>query len=337
MDSQLLRSLIPLLLAGAALGQAPPRIRFSRHPQFPLSVGNQWVYGQRGRAAGEPLTVQVAAANQFHGLTYYQLIGYAEGPAWVRYNAAGELVQYDPAGGPEKLWYPFFAPDGFSFRSQLAVACVQQAALRYRQGEIRVPAGTFSPHLAVEYQPGPCADAGFSEEVFVSGVGMVRRTSLTIAGPRTAELIWARVNGVVVSAPELSFQLAIDRPLYYADFMPPVDPVRSVPVLTARLTLRNTSSLPVTLQFNSGQQYDLVIRDAAGQQVYQWSQGRAFTLVLSRLELKEGERMFVEEIRLADRAGRTLPPGPYTLEAWLTTSAGKVYAATVPLEIQYTF
>jgi hypothetical protein len=281
--------------------------------------------------------VEVASTGQFNGITYYQLSGYAEGRVWVRYNAAGELVQYDLAGGPEKLWYPFGASDGFSYRSQLAVTCVQQAALRYRPGEIRVPAGTFSPHLAVEYQPGPCADAGLSEEVFVSGVGMVRRTSITIAGPRTSELIWARVNGAVISGPELSFHLAIDRPLYYADFMPPVDPVRSVPVLTARLTLRNTSSLPVTLQFNSGQQYDLVIRDAAGQQVYQWSQGRAFTAILGRLELKEGERTFVEEIRLADRSGRTFPQGRYTLEAWLTTSEGKVYAATVPFEIQYTF
>jgi len=32
------------------------------------------------------------------------------------------------------------------------------------------------------------------------------------------------VNGTVISGPELSFSVALDKPLYYADFMPPVDP-----------------------------------------------------------------------------------------------------------------
>ena len=327
-----------LLAAATALAQAPPRVRFSPHPYFPLAVGNQWVYVQRGRVAGEPVTVQITATSQFNGIPYYQITGYAEGPAWVRYNTAGELVQYDASGGADQLWYPFGAPDGSSFRSQVPAPCLQQAVVRARNAEIRVPAGTFSPVLAVEYQPGPCADAGYSEEVFASGVGLVRRTAITIAGPRTFELTWARVNGVVISGPEVSFSISMDRPLYYADFMPPVDPARTTPVVTARLTLRNTTSMPVTLRFNSGQRYDLVIRDASGQQVYQWSMGKLFTQVVGRLELlKDGEVVYLEEIPLADRGGRTFPQGRYTLEAWLTTSEGKVYSASIPFELQYIF
>lgn len=334
MNPKFLRFSAPLLAAAAALAQAPPRIRFSAHPYFPLATGNEWVYVQRGRVAGDPVTVQILATNQFNGISYYQITGYAEQPAWVRYNATGELVQYDPSGGTEKLWYPFAGPDGFSFRSEVPAPCLQRAVLRGHNAEIRVPAGTFSPFLAVEYQPGACADAGYSEEVFVARIGLVRRTAITIAGPRSFELIWARVNGVVISGPELSFGVALDKALYYADFMPPVDPARSIPILAARLTLRNTGPQPVTLQFNSGQRYDLVIRDSKGDQIYQWSQGKFFTQALGRLELK-GEQIYLQEIPLADRGGRTYPEGRYKLEAWLATSEGKAFAATVPFEIQY--
>jgi len=336
MDSKLLRLLIPALLAGSIPAQTPPRGRFSIHPYFPLAVGNQWIYVQRGLGGGEPLHVQIISANQFNGLTYHHVIGYAERPAWVRHNSSGELVQYD-SSGRERLWYPFAAPDGSSFRTEVPSPCLQQAVLRTRNAEVRVPAGSFSPHVAVEFQPGPCADAGYSEEIFASGVGMVRRTAITIAGPRTFELIWARVGGALIGGPELSFQLAIDRPVYVANLMPPVDPVRSVPVLTARFTARNTSSQPVTLQFRSGQRYDLVIRDSTGRQVFQWSEGRAFTMALGNIELKEGDQTFVEAVRLADRSGRPLPEGRYTLEAWLATTQGKLFSATVPFEIQHAF
>jgi hypothetical protein len=283
------------------------------------------------------VSVEIAASDQFNGLTYFQVTGYAEIRAWVRYNAAGELVQYDPRGGPERLWYPFSAPDGFTFRSVVPAPCEQQASVRVRGGEIRVPAGTFAPQFAVEYQPGACADAGFSEEVFVAGVGLVRRIAITIAGPRIFELAWARVNGAVISGSELAFHLSIDRPVYVANLRPPVDPVRSVPALTARLTLRNRTSEPVALQFPSGQRYDLEIRDSNGRRVFLWSEGRAFTLALARVELKEGELVYVAEIRLSDRSGRVFPPGRYTLEAWLTTTESKAYSATLPFEIQHAF
>jgi len=308
----------------AAFAQAPPRIRFTPQPYFPLSVGNQWTYLQRGRVGGDPFTVQVTASRVIGVLTYYELVGYAEGPALVRHNAAGELVQYD-GGGPEKLWYPFSAPDGFTYRTNVAAPCVQNAGLRQRGSEVRVPAGTFAPNLAIEYQPGPCADAGFSEEVFALGIGLVRRTSITIAGPLTAELAWARVNGAAVAGPEVSFSVALDRPLYVAGPAPPS--------LIARMTAVNTTGAQIVLQFRTGQRYDLAIRDAGGRLIYQWSEGRFFTLALGQIEL-QGSRVFLEEIRLADRTGRAFPQGRYTLEAWLATSEGKLYAATVPFEIQ---
>ncbi len=317
-----------LCLALPAWGQLPPRSRSVPVQPLPLGVGNQWIYVERGRfAAEQPVTVEVKAASVQRGSTYYQLTGFASEDAWVRYNALGELVALDPAGGPDRLWYAFGAPEGFSWRPQLPEACLDQARLASRTAEVRVPAGAFRPSILIQYNPGPCADAGFSEEAFALGIGLLRRTAITIAGPRTLELAFARIDGVALTVPEVHFSLAIDRPRYSSNLMP-------IPVLTARLTIRNTSALPLTLDFSSGQRYDLAIRDSAGRQVYLWSEGKAFILVLGRLELSPGEQVYLVEVPLADRNNRPFAAGRYTLEAWLTTVGGKAYSATIPFELQ---
>jgi hypothetical protein len=314
----------------------PARARTAMRPYLPLEAGNQWLYVQRGRIAGDPLTIEITGTAVHNSNTYFRLAGFSESPAWVRYNASGELVEYDPAAGTERLWYAFPSPEGSSWRSHLSEPCVQAAVIRTRRGEIRVPAGAFSPALIVEYQPGACADTGLSEEVFAAGIGLLRRTAITIAGPRTFELLYARVSGRTIAGPELSIALATDRPVYTADLMPPIDPARAVPVMTARLTAKNTTSLPVTLEFPTGQQYDFVIRDSTGRQIFQWSEGKFFTQALTRLTL-DGERTFAAEIPLGGADGRPFTEGRYTLEGWLTTIGGKQYAATVPFEIRHVF
>ncbi len=339
MATQLLRltAVLALFWGIPVWSQLPPRARLGPGDHFPLAVGNQWVYVTRGFAPGAQLTVEVTATAQFNGITYFELSEFARQRAWVRRTANGEIVQYDPAGGPEKLWYVFGAAEGFSWRSQLPVDCIDRATIRQRSAEVRVSAGVFSPSLMVSYPPSVCADAGLIEEAFAPGVGLVRRSEQTIGGPRSYELAYARIGGTTIAGPELSFSLAIDRPVYFADFMPPVDPARSVPVLTARLTVRNSSALPLTLHFNTSQQYDLIIRDESGRQVFLWSEGRAFLQVLTQIELSPGEKTFLIEVRLADRDGRTFPAGRYTAEAVLTTREGILYFAKVPFELRHVF
>ena len=43
--------------------------------------------------------------------------------------------------------------------------------------------------------------------------------------------------------------------------------------MTARMTLRVVQDQPLALTFNTGQLYDLVIRNANGDGVYRWSNG----------------------------------------------------------------
>jgi hypothetical protein len=210
MDSQLLRAgLISLALAGLAApvaAQLPPRARIASRDYFPLAVGNQWVYVQRGFAAGGQITVQVTNAGQFNGVTYFELSGLSAEPVWVRRTSAGEIVQWDRAG--DRLWYAFGSPAGASWRPQLPVPCTEQADLMTRGADVEVPAGRFPSALVIRYGNGSCADAGLLEEAFAAGVGLLRRAEQTIGGPRYHELAYARIGGVLVAGSELSFYIA---------------------------------------------------------------------------------------------------------------------------------
>jgi len=327
-----------LCLAWQGHAQIPPRARAPRRDYFPLAVGNQWVYRQQASPQAPRITVEVTGATERGGHTYYELSGYAGARAWVRQTGPGELVEQVPRDGSEQLWYSFYAPDRAAWNPQLFLPCLGQARISARNAEVRVPAGAFSSALLIHYLPGLCSDAGFLEEAFAPGVGLLRRTEITFAGPRTMELVSARINGMTLEGSDLFFDIALDQPVYFANFMPPVDPLRAIPLLTARLTIHNVTAAPVTLQFSSGQQFDLAIREAGGGQALQWSAGKFFIQSLTRVELGPGEaRSFPVELRLAGRSGKTLPEGRYTAEGWLTTVGDKRYAATAAFEIRYTF
>ncbi|MBI4577952.1 MAG: hypothetical protein HY722_16950 [Planctomycetes bacterium] len=84
---------------------------------------------------------------------------------------------------------------------------------------------------------------------------------------------------------------------------------------TVRLSLgvTNTSGLPQTLSFPSGQQFDFVVRDVSGE-VWRWSRGRAFTMAFTTMGFLPGQ---ARDLEVAwdgrDSAGMLVRPGLYTL------------------------
>src|SRR5574340_616264 len=239
---------------------------------FPLEVGNQWVYRVSGRAAGDPLTVEVARTAEFNGQTYALLRGLA-GDAWLRAAADGSLYAYDPNVNTERLWTAF--------------------------------AGDFVSSVP------PCQQPARVSEKPASYTG-------PIAGPRTYDLVYARLGGItVVSGKETGFTLTLDQTVY-----------RGTPML-ARLTIRNTQDAPLRLNFTAGQRYDLVIRNDKGEVVYQWSRGKFFTLALGTEVIGPGEKNWAITVPLDD-----IPNGHYVVEGWLTTAGPRAYAASVGFDIE---
>lgn len=299
------------LLALSCLAQEPD--------YFPLEVGNQWIYRSSG-ATATVWTLEVTAKRDAGGHAYFELHGLPGGPALVRKNESGSLVLYDPQEKREKTWVALGAAPGEAFRSEID-ACSATALISSREAVARVPLGEFHNGLEVAYQIAGCADAGLQSEIFLPDVGLLQRRQMTIVGPQTFDLIYARLGGfTVLSEGEVSFAATLDRSVY-----------RPGEMLTVRMTLRNTQDQPLELHFPSGQDYDVVIRNETGDVVFRWSDGKAFTQVFRKVELR-GERNWVALIPLGP-GGASLGPGRYSATAGLAVQNAR-YEASVAFNIE---
>ncbi len=296
-----------LALAGAALAQ---------HPNyFPLEVGNQWIYAPGGRAAGAAQTVETTRAVEAGGKWYAEYRG-LEGTQMLRMDESGALYAWDPQSRTEAR-IGSFLDDSAVFEPR-PNPCGQTGRIASRNAKYSGPLGESTQALEIRYSPGSCRDAGLESELYLPYIGLVRRTTTTIAGPRVYDLIYARIGGVtVVSAPEVSFSLSLKN-----NRLGPTD------TLIAQLTLRNTQPEPLKLSFSSGQMFDLAIKNEKGERVYAWSADKAFIMVFIDLEVA-GEKNFIVEAPLP-----RLSPGRYTVEAWLTNTGTRDFTASAPMEVR---
>lgn len=99
---------------------------------------------------------------------------------------------------------------------------------------------------------------------------------------------------VAVPDSTLVATITTDRPAYA-----PGDPI------TLTLTLRNTTSAPVTLEFATSQRYDFTIEDARAP-LWRWSTGQMFAQMLGEETLAAGDSVVYRE-----RFRRELTAGSY--------------------------
>ncbi|MBA3975992.1 MAG: hypothetical protein C0504_17435 [Candidatus Solibacter sp.] len=339
------------LLFCAALGAQPL--------WMPLEEGNTWVYRTSGAGASAGYTVRVDRTAAFGGQTYFsvvtegQITGFisatplspgdtvpapAISPLWLRNSDDGRIMMWDERTSSERLYLDTAAEPGTSSESSVD-PCNPASTVVSRAAKYSGPIGDFDHALLIRYGLGRCADAGIESDFLLPWVGLVSRTTQTIAGPRRYDLVYARLGVTVISAPELSFSLSLDRSVYTANLMPPVTPDNAIPRIHARITLRNTTPDPVKLEFPSGQLYELVLWNGQGKVVWRYSDGRAFTQAFHSLAVSKGERTWNESIRLAatNSAGGMvpLPAGRYVLECWLTTTEGRTFTASAPLTLNH--
>jgi hypothetical protein len=301
---------------------------------FPLQTGNQWVYRSNGPVAVSVFTVEVKQPQTFNGKSYFLVEGFPEqNRLWLRTDEAARVWMWDADARMESIWIDFAAQPPGVFKPG-SDPCASNAAIESRDWKYSGPVGEFNNALSVKYMPGSCADAGLERDVFLPWVGMVQRTSQTIAGPRIFDLIYARLGSTVVSGGEAGFSLTLDQAVYTANLMPPVDPRRATPTAVMRLTVRHAGREPLVLDFSSSQRFNIVIYNSDGKEVYNWAATRLFLAVTGR-ETVQGEKSWVEAIPLA-QGDRPLPAGRYVAVAELK-SEGKPFSATVTFEIRHVF
>lgn len=249
------------------------------------------------------MTLEIASSREIDGQTFYELRGFRDRSWWLRRDDEGRIWSWED--GAERLWYAFETPEGDVYQTALP-SCCGRAMVTSKKARYGGGLGEFNNMLEQRY-PG-VFQVGIDRELFLPYVGMVHRTE-NIGGPAIAtyDLIYARLGDTfVAAAPEQGFTLSLANGRL------------------ARLALRHTTGEPLRLNFPSGQSFDVVIRDAAGEEFYRWSTGKGFTLALRSVDI-EGERQWAVELPEWPAGGG------YTLEAWLTTIGARRYSALLPL------
>ena len=285
---------------------------------FPLHVGNQWIYRSSLGARSSALSVvDIPKTEIVSDKTYFVVRGFEGGTALLRQSEDGTLYNYNQETKAEEVWAVFSTKEGDTYRTAIN-PCTQTARVVSRSAKSSVPAGDFTNALQINYPAANCADAGLDSDFYAPYIGLIERTSITIAGPRRMQLIYARVGGVtVLSGSEVSFSVALDKTVYAEG-----------EAATVRLALRNTTETPLKLDFTSGQRYDIAIRNSAGAEVYRWSAARTFAAVVGSETIAGGEINYADSIPLAFPAGR------YSFDAWITNTQAPQYAGTVGFDIR---
>lgn len=282
---------------------------------FPLQVGNEWTY--RDARSGQTITVRVATPIMHDDQVYYALLGYGAERLFVRQDDKGNLVAFDPETMRESGLTQFSATDGLWWNAPHRI-CEQDGQTQERRSEYRGPAGTIPESLTIRYRSYGCADVGAQEEIFAENIGMLRRIESSIAGPRTFDLVSARVGRLTIQADQ------------HGRFTVSVQDVPAARELQIRLELNVDPSGEIRLQFPTSQQYDAQIRDSAGRLIWQWSDGQAFLQSLS-------DRAVYGRWVIHLTAPRPQIEWPqnnrFTITGWLPTLGGPQYAASTPFQI----
>ena len=120
--------------------------------------------------------------------------------------------------------------------------------------------------------------------------------------------------------PQIPQTLKLTSPAEPATLTAPKAVYRSGQAVRMTFRIVNMSSKSVTYNFGSGQRFDITATNAAGTQVWDWSQGKLFTQNLSFLSVAPGKALTYNAVWNGRGAsGHPLPPGVYTLSAHLVS------------------
>ena len=274
---------------------------------FPLQQGNTWTYRIAG--TGQTFQIQVGYPVFMNQHVYHVLRGYLAEPALVRIDEHGNLVAVDEETGQEHVITDFTPFEG-GWWDAPARTCEIQGQTSERGTLHDGPAGPISDVREIHYRVISCADVGVQYEQYAANIGMLRRTSSTIAGPVTFDLIRARVGDLEINAAtHSSFSVSLDR--------------SATGEAIALLRLESNSPVTQKLRFSTSQEFDAEILDESDQLVWRWSNGQAFTQSEHEITVS---REWAAPVPLPN-----LQPGNYTVHAWVTT-AGPVpqHSASIP-------
>jgi hypothetical protein len=276
---------------------------------FPLSAGNSWVY--RDAATGDTFEVRVSVPIITNDQTYHYLKGFGPEKLMTRVNEFGSLVYWDEDLGIEKIITSFETGGSIGEFEGYGRQCATWGRTLEERRTSSGSAGRWKV-VQVDFQPYRCADAGELSEQYAENIGMVQRVVNTLAGPRTYDLVYARIGNQVIEAGERGrFNVAVlpgpDSASW--DVMLRVDP---------------TSSAGIPVRFPSGQEFDVRLRDQDGNILWIWSADKLF---IQAEHVRQNIAGWSAAVRIPHPVRTPEEIHYYTIEAWLTTAPGEAQFA----------
>lgn len=273
---------------------------------LPLAPGNNWTY--RDATTGHSFNIRVGTQFYINGKVYHSLDGYADTKLLVRTNEYGNIVYLDEENNTEPILISF-EPLQRGWWEGYHRQCPTMGQTQEKRGTHEGPGGRWSDVLEMVYRSHTCADAGPNSEQFAENIGMLRRVDNTIAGPRTYDLVYARVGTQTISATRTgTFRLTA---------------ANGTEPGTWQATLRVELPESIRLRFPSSQEYEVRLRDASGAIVWTWSADKLFLQQVQDRLIPNGWNATVTVPHPPTPATIVTEPFRYTLEAWLTTAEGE--------------
>ena len=286
---------------------------------FPLQEGNTWTY--REQATGRTFDVRVGKPAAMAGHQYYDLVGYTDTDLLVRIEEMyGALVYWDGVRNQEILLTSFEQFEGGHWVAPFRPCPQQDGQGLLKLGTHDGPAGPVAGVLEIQYRTIGCADVGLVQEQYADHLGMLRRVVTTIAGPRTFDLIAARIGNITIdAAPSASFSVSLGS-------------TTGAGPVPATFRLRVNSKLALMLSFRSGQEYDFALKNRTGATLWKWSANQAFLQAVHK-RIVADEWSATVEIPWPTTSEGVLQPGDYTVEAVITNANSLPFAAKLPVTI----
>lgn len=270
---------------------------------FPMQPGNFWEYSTPDGKHSFRVRGFAPVATGSH--VYYFVNGFAGQQLTMREEIGVGLKLYDSETQSETLFTSFSLDRDQQFAAPDRGCGITTGRVQSQRVAGTLPTGYYARMLQITYDTPACGEPVVESEFFVANIGMVRRIVRVGEETRQYDLVSARVGGQVILSNTFTNLTALTW----------IAPQPGDTLLRFRLETMPTLGGVTTMYFGTSQRYDLVIRDHTGKKIWQFSDGKAFLQVAGQTDFASYEI----EVPLDQLPGKSIAPGMYTVDSWLTT------------------
>lgn len=288
---------------------------------LPLNVGDVATFANASGATHE-MRVDDSAGSWRH-VTAFPLMG----TSWVSSEPTDSRVYvYNEETGANVLLADFARNVGTRF-NLAAGGCNNSATIGAKNLAVTVPAGSFQRVTRLDFGRN-CADAGLLSAWFAPNVGLIKWSTSSIAGPREYALQNARIGATTIGQTPTAEGIRVSAVLPGPRVL-----VNVTPRISATLKVENTGTQPQTFTCPSSQQFEITLRNAAGDVVNAWSATRRFAQIVTTFSVAPGASKEVGgEIDLTSLATNApLDVGSYTVAIELRCHVEQQASAFLPV------